>query len=416
MPSRRTVASRRAAAREASVAAREDQREPGSRRSRGFSKLRKQIHSFLYLLVLSGSLWCPLPRWFNAMCEVHILPFMLESMLLPLSFCQYLPPPIGVWFMPFPEDMNQYALEGKFIQSWKNVVRFDLLWGGPSLGLKVAVFLLRWAWFSWRASAWDGTYVIVPELLILMTDVVMHGIRVYELCHRTGPYYVSKLPWKQMASTAAPAPSIVGSSEGPSAVVDECRKEFDENQTPISLTSSHSEDVGDSPSLASSGSSSGASFSECICCLDQVATWKMSDCGHTVACKDCSCALVQRALGSARKAHSEQPTPSEIRTTRFPCPLCRTSGTIERESSHEKMNCACCMNKVASWRMSGCEHLVACGACRHNLVYHVLRKHRVAGVTSKRALTNELLHTTVVPCPLCREAGALLPMQPLRKS
>mmetsp|Transcript_8387 Transcript_8387/g.21460 ORF Transcript_8387/g.21460 Transcript_8387/m.21460 type:complete len:332 (+) Transcript_8387:2-997(+) len=126
---------------------------------------------------------------------------------------------------------------------------------------------------------------------------------------------------------------------------------------------------------------------ECVLCLDSIATRRMSQCKHFVACGSCG-PLLHGATS---------------------CPMCRTPGTLVQDVRSRRNMCTCCQDRAACWVMSKCEHWVACRNCRCRLVYHELRRRKVAGVpSSAQRMPTELLVSTELPCPLCRVEGSLV--------
>mmetsp|Transcript_100317 Transcript_100317/g.281850 ORF Transcript_100317/g.281850 Transcript_100317/m.281850 type:complete len:384 (-) Transcript_100317:139-1290(-) len=126
---------------------------------------------------------------------------------------------------------------------------------------------------------------------------------------------------------------------------------------------------------------------ECVLCLDSIATSRMSQCKHFVACGGCG-PLLHGATS---------------------CPMCRTPGTLVQDVRSRSDMCTCCQDRAACWVMSNCEHWVACRNCRCRLVYHELRRRKVAGVpSSAQRVPTELLVSTELPCPLCRVEGSLV--------
>mmetsp|Transcript_32656 Transcript_32656/g.73294 ORF Transcript_32656/g.73294 Transcript_32656/m.73294 type:complete len:227 (-) Transcript_32656:277-957(-) len=96
------------------------------------------------------------------------------------------------------------------------------------------------------------------------------------------------------------------------------------------------------------------------------------------------------------------------------------AGSLEQERQAETTAkfqeedglCLACQSREADNVSSACGHLTFCKACRRRAVHQALEAREPSGkaVKKRKDLSTKELERTVVPCPVCRAEGVLVPL------
>lgn len=104
----------------------------------------------------------------------------------------------------------------------------------------------------------------------------------------------------------------------------------------------------------------------------------------------------------------EKPPPETAEAPEVPE---ESSEAIPTIAQREDGLCLACQAKDADIVSSACGHLTFCKACRRRAVHQALEAKECAKSVKKRKdLSSRELERTVVPCPICRAEGVLVPL------